>query len=92
MKEFHFEQVLPANTFEEMRAEIHRLRGFDTLVGSTMDLADFSGASVEDRYTALAYFALKERNAALEKMLNVAMYTPHLFIYRQDTTDVGDAS
>lgn len=56
----HIEQVRDAHTTESMRAEIYRLRDESPLVNKVMDMADHYGLSSEDRYTMLAYHALKE--------------------------------
>jgi hypothetical protein len=57
---FNVEQVNDAETPEEMRAEIFRLEHYDPLVRNVMDSANYNGASAEDRYTVLAYNALKQ--------------------------------
>jgi hypothetical protein len=56
------EQVMAAETPEQMRSELFRLRHYDALVRSVMDAADYSGMSSEDKYTMLAYHAMKDRN------------------------------
>lgn len=58
----HIEQLREAKTPEEMRAEIHRLarERSSALIRSVMDCADFNGLSAEDRYTMLAYHALRD--------------------------------
>lgn len=65
---FNIEQVREATTFEDMRAEIARLRREDIIVRQVMDIADYRGMSSEDRYTALAYYAL-QANARAQKLL-----------------------
>jgi hypothetical protein len=70
------EQVKDANTAEEMRAEIFRLQYYDHLVKSVMDTANYSGMSAEDRYTMLAYHALKQKNDAQARVLEFACITP----------------
>jgi len=54
------EQVKDAETPEEMRAELYRLQHYDPLVRAVMDSANYRGASAGDRYTVLAYNALKQ--------------------------------
>lgn len=44
----------------DMRAEIFRLRRELPVVRAVMDTADFNGLSAEDRYTMLAYYALRD--------------------------------
>lgn len=63
------EQVRDATTAEEMRAEICRLGKYVSLVHSVMNMADYKGLSAEDRYTILAYHALKESQKARELLL-----------------------
>ena len=60
--QMHIEQLKDAQTPEEMRAEIHRLsrERSSVIVRSVMDCADFNGLSSEDRYTMLAYHALRD--------------------------------
>lgn len=70
------EQVKDATTPEEMRAEIFRLRHYDHLARSAMDAADYKGMSAEDRYTILAYYALRERAKLLSTVLDGAMLRP----------------
>lgn len=69
------EQVKEATTPTEMRAELCRLRHFDPLVRAVFDSADYSGMSAEDRYTVLAYHAMKAKNEAQSKVLEFASYT-----------------
>lgn len=70
----HIEQLKDAQTPEEMRAEIHRLsrERSSVTVRSVMDCADFNGLSAEDRYTMLAYHALRDlaryQKVALEQL------------------------
>lgn len=70
------EQLKAAATPEEMRAEICRLRMHDPIVRQVMDLADYRGLTAEDRYTTLAYFALKAMIAAHQRALDDAMTRP----------------
>lgn len=70
------EQVRDAATPEEMRAEIFRLRFHDPLVKAVTDAANYSGATAEDRYTILAYNALKAKNDAQSRVLEFARITP----------------
>ena len=75
------EQVREATTPDEMRAEIFRLRREAPLVRNVMDMADFNGLSSEDRYTALAYYALKESAKARSMVLDqLRMTTPNHFL------------
>lgn len=70
-------EIRDATTPAEMRAEIYRLRNESPLVCAVMQTADYSGLSAEDRFTVLAYLALKEsaRNQQmLIKQLEVATH------------------
>ena len=49
-----------AATPADLRAEIFRLRRELPVVRAVMDTADFNGLSAEDRYTMLAYYALRD--------------------------------
>ena len=70
------EQVKDAETPEEMRAELYRLQYYDPLVRAVMDSADYRGASAEDRYTVLAYNALKQLAEIKRHVLDDAMLRP----------------
>lgn len=70
------EQLKDVETLEEMRAEISRLRRHDPMVCRVMDMADYRGLSAEDRYTALAYYALRTLLAAHQRALDDAMTRP----------------
>ena len=71
---FEFEQVRDAETPNEMRAELNRLKYFDPLVKNVFALADYSGLNAEDRYVILAYRAMRDRNKALEMTLETLKY------------------
>jgi hypothetical protein len=62
------EKVQEANTADEMRTEIHRLRHYNPMVRILMEMADYKGVSAKDRFTILAYNALKQ-NAALQALV-----------------------
>jgi len=84
------EQVREANSPEEMRAEISRLRREGVLVRSVMDMADYRGLSAEDRFTVLAYYALKDLAVAQKTILEHVLITPNpFFTAAQSTTTVG---
>ena len=70
------EQMKEVSTPEEMRGEIFRLRRHDPMVRQVMDMADYRGLSAEDRYTALAYYALRTLLAAHQRALDDAMTRP----------------
>lgn len=70
------EQVKNANSLEEMRAEIFRLSRNDAMVRQVMDMANHRGLSAEDRFTALAYYALRERSLLQKVILDDAMIRP----------------
>lgn len=63
------EQVRDVTTPEEMRAELFRLARFDPIVRAVFDSANFTGASAEDRYSVLAYHAIKAKIAAQNQVL-----------------------
>lgn len=64
-------KVREAATPNEMRAEIFRLAYIDPLVRSIFRASDIQGLSAEDRYTILAYHALKSRSIYMEKLLRM---------------------
>ena len=77
MKDWNvIEQVKDASTPEEMRAEIFRLQYHDPIVKAVMDMANYSGMNAEDRYTILAYHALKAKNDAQSRILEFARISP----------------
>lgn len=76
------EQVNKATIPNEMRAEIQRLRGYDSLVSNVMDMADYQGLSGEDRYTLMAYHALSQRQVLVRENLNHAMVVPRSVIIK----------
>ncbi len=69
------EKVRDAQTLNEMRGEINRLRRFDPVVRAAMDLADSNGASGEDRYTLLTYHLLKLNQVLSEMAMGQALPT-----------------
>ncbi|MDP3139856.1 MAG: hypothetical protein Q8N17_26405 [Burkholderiaceae bacterium] len=90
---FGLEQVRDANTPEEMRAEIARLRRESVIVKNTMDCADYTGLSSEDRYTMLAYHALAAL-ARTQKVLNdyvVTMPSPRFIMQAPDAAAMAPA-
>ncbi len=73
---FQKEPIQDANTVDEMRAEIFRLRFHDPMVRASFDVADYNGKSGEDKYAILAYHLLKQNRALLSQnleMLSTAM-------------------
>ena len=76
------EQVRDAATPEEMRAEIFRLQHYDALVRSVMDSSNYTGMSAEDRYTVLAYHALRGKNYAQSQILEFVNTSPTPIIFR----------
>lgn len=70
------EQVKDATTPDEMRAEIFRLQHYDPLVRRVTDMAIHTGMNAEDRYTVLAYHALRSKNEAQATALNLARCNP----------------
>jgi len=74
--EMKIEQIKEAATPGEMRAEIFRLTRHDAMVNNVMRMTEYSGASAEDRYTILAYYALRDRAMAQQMVLDNAMTRP----------------
>ena len=70
------EQVKNADTPNEMRAAINRLARDDALTGYVMHMADLHGMSGEDRYTMLAYHALKQRQEGMQRESAAARIGP----------------
>ena len=64
------EAVREATTAEEMRAEIFRLSYRNPLVRACWTAADVKGSSAEDRFTLLAYSAIKSLNEIQHKYIN----------------------
>lgn len=64
------EQVKHAEKPDEMRAEINRMARHDALTWKIMTMADLQGMCGEDRYTMLAYFALKERQEVMQRSID----------------------
>lgn len=75
MKDWKVLEVKDATTPEEMRAELFRLSHYDHLVQAVWRAADYRGMSTEDRYSVMAYEALKARNAAQAQCLEFAICT-----------------
>lgn len=80
------EEVRDATTPAEMRAEIFRLQHYDALVRGVMNSANYTGMSAEDRYTVLAYHALKAKADAQAQILMFARVTPRIFVQPNLTT------
>lgn len=77
------EQVKEANTPEEMRSEINRLRMHDPLVRQAMDMTDYNGMNAEDKYTVLSYIALKQLNEFKQRQLEfMAAHPAQNIIYK----------
>lgn len=68
--------VEDAATPEAMRAVIYKLKFDIPLVRSVMDMADYNGLSAEDRYTMLAYHAVKESVRLRDMLLEQINTTP----------------
>ena len=75
-KLYPFEQVKNADTLEEARAEIYRLAHHDPLVRMVMRIAIEGDLGAEDKFTLLAYHALKDRNIAREKLYEHIVSSP----------------
>ena len=65
-----------ARSLEEMRAEIFRIQQYDSMVRHVMDMANYRGMSAEDRFTVLAYYALRERALLQNTIIDAAMVRP----------------
>jgi hypothetical protein len=70
------EQVREAETPEEMRLELQRMRRYDALCQRVMDAADIHRMSEADRYTLLAYYALRDRQSGMARELSAAANAP----------------
>lgn len=70
------EQVKDAETPDQMRAELQRMRRHNVIANNAMTLADIQGMSAEDRYTALAYHALKALCSTQQGALDAAIARP----------------
>lgn len=93
------EQVKAANTPEEMRAELFRLRYSNQMlhnvmtnqiIHNVMTTADHHGLSGEDRYTMVAYHALKELQHLKQFILddaNVRM-APSVILCEDSSTEL----
>ena len=68
------EQVKAANTPDEMRVELFRLRHYSPMVGNIANACDGSGLSGEDRYTMIAYHSLKELQYLKQFVLDDAIF------------------
>ena len=73
---YEIEQVREATTPSEMRVEIARLTRNNHIVRATMDCADYTGLSAEDRYTMLAYHALAVLAKTQRVMHEYVLTTP----------------
>lgn len=67
----HIEHVRKAETADEMRMELFRLRRYNPLVHTVMQMADCGGLSGEDRYVIMAYRALRELAYLQQNTLDV---------------------
>lgn len=80
-----YEQVKPASTVDEMRAELFRLEHYDPLVRSVMDMANYKGLKGEDRYAILAYHAVKSLNELKGQHIKLIQTSQHpLFVLNVD--------
>jgi hypothetical protein len=70
------EPVREAFTPSEMRTELVRLRRNSPIVQKVMDSADYTGLSSEDRYTMLAYYAMKALVQAQQQVYDYVVTTP----------------
>lgn len=77
-------EVRDATTPQEMRAELFRLRFDDPLVRACLDAGDYSGMSAEDKYTVLAYNAVKQKCHLQRVIADYMAITPMPpFIFKQ---------
>ena len=77
-------QLKDVITPEEMRAEIYKNYYHDPLIHAVFRQADFNGMSAEDRYTILAYHAIKEKNNAQLKLMELLNTIPFSSIVIKD--------
>jgi vacuolar-type H+-ATPase catalytic subunit A/Vma1 len=77
-----FEELREVNTPAEMRAELFRIRRENALANQVMMLADRDGLSAEDRYTLLAYHALKQSIHYQNSALELLAVTPTRFLIK----------
>lgn len=66
-----YNEVLSPN---DMRVAIFKMAYEDPLVRSCMDAANYGGLSAEDRYTMIAYYALKSREEMSKYLLEAAHF------------------
>lgn len=85
MKQFEYRQVKPADTPDEMRAEIYRVSYDDPMVRNVMRMSDHMGLSGEDRYVILAYNALRELTRMRQLVLDDKLMNapPFLFVDKE---------
>jgi hypothetical protein len=69
------EPVLNAATPEEMRAAIILMQYHDPLVRSVFEMTRYKDMSPEDLYTVLAFHAIREKNAAHLRELELLRIT-----------------
>ena len=72
----HIEEMKPAETAEEMRVEMMRICRHDPMVYHLMRMCDEKGFSGEDRYTIIAYQALRELASLKKTYYDVVMSRP----------------
>lgn len=86
MKDYKMlEQVKDATTPDEMRAELFRLKHYDPLVRAVWDSADYGGMNAEDRYTVMAYHAVKAKTEAQQHVLEFSSYLMRPMIVPSNT-------
>lgn len=73
---FQHEKVRLAETPQEMRAEINRLRNYSNLIAGVLCEAEYKGLSAEDKYTMLTYFLLQHNDLLQKQLYDIAMNTP----------------
>jgi hypothetical protein len=82
------EQVRDASTPQEMRMELHRMASCDPLVRAIFDTSYYNGMNAEDKYTMLAYQAMKHRNELLEMSIRNAELSTKIVYIVQNPGDV----
>jgi len=80
------EKIAEASTPEEMRKAIFDLSHHDHLTASVVTHADYHGLSGEDRYTMLAYMAIKEYQRLMDYNIRAAMlnFSPKSVFIKDD--------
>ena len=79
-------ELLDVDTVEKMREELFKASYYDPLIRQVFDMANYKGLSGEDRYTLLAYHAMKKLNVFIKATLDDMKYrtTPQSILVLKD--------